>query len=299
VTRVIFQDGSIITPEGDGLEDNGRSGTVSETVVSKDTIAVSDTIAAMAADFFAVPGPGGAADGSGLFHCYMLKKDAPLPPGWKAQALRSYLSDAAARAEPDAEIARLFRAFHIMQWRSESVFCGSCGAKNRDAETEVARCCPVCGRLEYPRISPAMIALVENEAGEILLAHNKKFAGNVYSLLAGFVEAGETLEETVAREIREEAGIEVGGIRYLASQSWPFPNSLMIAFAACYTGGSLRVDGIEIEDARWFRRDNLPPLPGKGSIARRLIDTWSAGRPRPVLPVSLYETTLRFVKEWL
>jgi NAD+ diphosphatase len=175
-------------------------------------------------------------------------------------------------------VGRLLRAFHVAQWRKESAFCGSCGSPNEDAETEeLARRCPVCGRLEFPRISPAVIAIIINDRGEALLAHNKKFANRVYSLIAGFNEAGESLEATVAREIREEVGLEVKDIRYIRSQPWPFPNSLMLGFAARHAGGEITPDGIEIEDARWFKRDDLPELPGYGSVARKLIGLWLEG----------------------
>jgi NAD+ diphosphatase len=124
-----------------------------------------------------------------------------------------------------------------------------------------------------------VIVIITNGEGEILLAHNKKFAAGIYSLIAGFTEAGETLEAAVARETREEVNIELSDIRYIVSQPWPFPNSLMAGFSARYAGGVLRPDGVEIEDARWFRRDNLPELPGPGSLSRRLIEEWLSVMP--------------------
>jgi NAD+ diphosphatase len=175
----------------------------------------------------------------------------------------------------------MLRAFHIAQWRRESRFCGSCGSPNGDADSgELARQCPACGRLEFPRISPAVITIIINDEGKALLAHNKKFAPGVYSLIAGFNEAGESLEHTVAREIREEVNIEVRDIRYIASQPWPFPNSLMLGFAARYASGDIKPDGVEIEDARWFGRDALPGLPGLGSVSRYLIGRWLDGNLR-------------------
>jgi NAD+ diphosphatase len=164
-----------------------------------------------------------------------------------------------------------------MQWRRESVHCGVCGSPNVDAPDELARLCPVCGRREYPRIAPAIIILITNDRDEALLAHNKKFPDCVYSLIAGFNEAGESLETTAEREVREEVGIEIDDIRYKASQPWPFPNSLMIGFTARYVRGEVRPDGLEIEDARWFRRDALPKLPGPGSVSRYLINCWLNG----------------------
>ncbi|MDR0374244.1 MAG: NAD(+) diphosphatase [Treponema sp.] len=199
--------------------------------------------------------------------------DAPsgavLPEGWRRTPVRQVLS--LIRSE-DAE--RVIRAFHIAQWRRESVYCGVCGNKNADSQIEMARVCSHCGRVEYPRIAPAIIALVTNDEDEILLSHNAKFNAGVYSLTAGFNEAGESLEQTVEREIWEETGLKVNDICYKISQPWPFPCSLMTGWTARRAGGILRPDGVEIEDARWFRRDGLPELPGNGSVARWLIDQW-------------------------
>jgi NAD+ diphosphatase len=193
---------------------------------------------------------------------------ASLPPLWQTIPVRQLLSMLPVPA------SRLLRAFHVAQWRRESLFCGSCGAKNSDSDVELSRFCPACGRVEFPRIAPAVITLITNDEGKILLAHNKKFASGVYSLIAGFVEAGENLETAAARETREETGIEIGDIRYIASQPWPFPHSLMTGFSARYTAGILKPDGVEIEDARWFSRDSLPALPGPGSLSRCLIERW-------------------------
>jgi NAD+ diphosphatase len=135
----------------------------------------------------------------------------------------------------------------------------------------------VCGRHEFPRISPAVIVAITDDENRILLAHNKNFRAGVYSLIAGFNEAGESLEATVAREIREEVNIEVADIAYIKSQPWPFPNSVMLGFSARYSSGTLRPDGVEIEDARWFTRDNRPTLPGGGSLSRELINRWLTG----------------------
>jgi NAD+ diphosphatase len=216
------------------------------------------------------------ADGSGTIGGCLLANTAPLPAGWRTVPVRQVLPTTAGVLTGEGDIGALFRAYHIMQWRRESAFCGSCGSPNTDAPDELARLCPACGRREYPRISPAIIVLITNEKEEALLAHNKKFTGGVYSLIAGFNEAGENLETTVAREVREEVGVEVDAIRYEASQPWPFPNSLMLGFTARYVRGELKPDGVEIEDARWFRRDDLPKLPGHGSVSRYLINRWLA-----------------------
>jgi NAD+ diphosphatase len=177
----------------------------------------------------------------------------------------------------EEELEAVFRAFHIVQWRRESVFCGRCGHKNIDVKQEVARVCPNCGRMEFPRICPAVIVLITDGEDRILLAHNRKFKPEVFSLIAGFNEAGETLEETVAREVLEETHIRIKDIRYAASQMWPFPNSLMIGWTASYAEGTVHPDGVEIEEARWFDREQLPKLPAKGSVARKLIDQWRNG----------------------
>jgi len=204
-----------------------------------------------------------------------IKPEIPLPPRWRTLPVRqaiSLLSDNAANGY--IQSSRMLRAFHITQWRQESLFCGSCGARNTDSPDELARLCPACGRLEYPRIAPAVITLITNDRDEVLLAHNKKFTPGMYSLIAGFTEPGENLESAVAREIREEVSIEVRDIRYVMSQPWPFPNSLMAGFSARYASGTIKPDGVEIEDARWFSRDNLPILPAPGSVSRYLIEQW-------------------------
>ena len=203
--------------------------------------------------------------------------DAPVPDGWRQVGARAVLLAAAEAAAGDSfEAGRLFRACHLAHWRAESAFCGRCGSPNGDAPDELARLCLSCGRREYPRISPAVIVLVTDEKDRALLAHNVKFHSTMHSLVAGFVEAGERLEEAVAREVREEVGIEVTDIRYAASQPWPFPDSLMLGFRARHVGGTIRPDGVEISDADWYARDALPDIPARGSVARALIDAWRA-----------------------
>jgi NAD+ diphosphatase len=214
-------------------------------------------------------------DGQGSISAFMLDEGAALPEGWRSVPIRQALAagERGMISESSPE-GLLFRAFHIMQWRRESLCCGRCGALNGDGPAGLSRICPVCGRTEFPRISPAVIVLITNHKDEVLLAHNANFTNRVYSLIAGFVEAGESLEATVKREIREEVSLEVDGIQYAASQPWPFPNSLMLGFTARHAGGEIRPDGTEILDARWFSRETLPKLPGNGSIARRLIEQW-------------------------
>jgi NAD+ diphosphatase len=180
---------------------------------------------------------------------------------------------------PEATLRPALKGLGLLNWMSTAKFCGACGTALADpaaADLEGgARSCPDCGRPTFPRISPAVIVLV-TRGDQILLARNAKLpAGGRFGLLAGFVEAGETLEETAVREVREEAGIEIGDLSYVASQPWPFPDSLMLAFTARWLSGEARPDGEEIAELRWCGRDGLPEIPPKGSIARTLIDRFA------------------------
>ena len=196
-----------------------------------------------------------------------------LPKNWKGFPVRQIFAMLSA-CTAGGELDTVIRACHIAQWRQESRFCGSCGSKNEDVFEAPYRFCRNCGRTEFPRICPAIIVIITDNEDRILLAHNKKFKNRIYSHISGFNEAGETLEETVVREVREEVNIEVKDIVYIKSQPWPFPNSLMIGFKARYSSGTLKPDGVEIEDAKWFTRDNLPELPGEGSLSRCFIKLW-------------------------
>ncbi|MEM7274913.1 MAG: NAD(+) diphosphatase [Actinomycetota bacterium] len=171
------------------------------------------------------------------------------------------------------------RASQILTWDADHGFCGRCGAETVRHPGERARACPACDLLSFPRLTPAVITLVEREDGQALLAWGRQFPGRFFSALAGFVEPGENLEDTVAREVREESGVEVTNVRYFGSQPWPFPHSLMIGFNADYAGGELRIQESEIVEAGWFRHDELPPVPrGRMSIAGWLIEDWVARR---------------------
>jgi len=169
-------------------------------------------------------------------------------------------------------------ANQLLQWDQNHRYCGKCGVHTVDKTDERAKICPQCGLINYPRLSPAIIVAVERE-GRILLAHSQRFPAKFYSVLAGFVEPGETLEECVKREIQEEVGITVKNIRYFGSQPWPFPDSLMIGFTAEYDTGDICIDPAEITDAGWFPAGKLPPIPPKISIARQLIDWFSKNNP--------------------
>ena len=192
---------------------------------------------------------------------------AEVEEGWEWRGLRSLFLQI-----PDPWLSLAGRASQILEWDRSHRFCGRCGAPTRDRIEERAKQCPACGHVVYPRVSPAMMALV-TRGQELLLARSKRFPQALYSALAGFVEAGESIEDCVHREVREEVGIEVHGLRYVASQSWPFPHSLMIAYTAEYTSGEVRPCDEEIVDARWFTLDALPQLPSPVSIARALIDS--------------------------
>jgi NAD+ diphosphatase len=172
------------------------------------------------------------------------------------------------------------RAVQLVEWARTHRFCGRCGEPTQLADGERAMRCPACRLLAFPRLSPAMITLVtRGPAGpdqEALLARGVQWTRPMYSCLAGFVEPGESLEDAVLREVHEEVGIAVRSPRYVGSQPWPFPNSLMVGFRAEYDSGEIVCDPREIADAGWYRRDELPPIPPSISIARKIIDSWIA-----------------------
>ncbi|MBR5724853.1 MAG: NAD(+) diphosphatase [Bacteroidales bacterium] len=170
----------------------------------------------------------------------------------------------------DDENARVSRMRGYSLWLSSTKFCSACGQPLRLHAVENALECPGCGRLHFPRVEPCIIVLV-TRGDELLLLRNIRDTMGIYACLAGFVEIGETLEQAVRREVREETGLTIKNIRYVGSQGWPFPDQLMAGFYADYAGGDIHIQKSEIADARWFRRDALPPLPKPGSIAWRLI----------------------------
>ncbi|MEM9486085.1 MAG: NAD(+) diphosphatase [Cyanobacteria bacterium P01_F01_bin.116] len=199
-------------------------------------------------------------------HVAELPRDLELPAGLELMPLRNLYGQL-----DDRLFAIAGRATQLVEWDRTHQYCGSCATPMEQSRQERFKCCPQCGLRQYPRLSPAVIMLV-SRGSEVLLARAPRFREGMYSVLAGFVEPGESLEETVAREVREEVGVEVKNIRYFGSQPWPFPNSLMIGFTAQYASGDIVIDPVEIEAAAWFTRENLPPVPGKLSIARKLID---------------------------
>jgi NAD+ diphosphatase len=205
--------------------------------------------------------------------CYAVAIDAAdAPEGTALEGLRALYGRL-----PEEQFSIAGRAVQILLWDKTHRFCGRCGQPTVNAPGERAKLCPQCGLLSFPRLSPAVIMLIRRGQDEFLLARNRAFADGFFSVLAGFVEPGESLEEAVAREVREEVNLEIRDIRYFGSQPWPFPHSLMIGFTANYASGEIRPQADEIAEANWYSRGGeLPRLPGKLSIARRLIDAFLA-----------------------
>lgn len=217
------------------------------------------------------------AEGEAIVHCFSGEVDpqCALPDGFISHGLRQIFL----RFDPQI-FGLIGRAKQIMAWDRDHQYCGRCGQTMKTVPNEWAKVCPACTLTSYPRIAPAMIVAITRTGldgkEEILLARNHRFQTGRYSVIAGFVEPGESLETCVAREVREEVGITVDTIRYFGSQSWPFPHSLMVGFTARYTCGEIRLEESEIADARWFNIHNLPQIPPKISIARQLIDAFVA-----------------------
>lgn len=211
----------------------------------------------------------GVLDGQDHFAVALPDDFSPetLPQGWRSAGLRSWFG-----ILEDVSLSLAMRAVQVLEWDRTHRFCGACGTATEIAPGERAKRCPACHLSVYPRISPAMMVLV-TRGKELLLARGVNFPPGRFSALAGFLEPGETMEQCVIREVREEVGVEVDGLEYFASQSWPFPNSLMIAFRARWVSGDLRPDTTEIAEAGWFTKDNLPSMPPRLSIARALIES--------------------------
>ena len=200
-----------------------------------------------------------------------LPREAAAPAdGYAWEGLRALFS-----VLDDAHFALAGRALQILDWDRTHQFCGRCGTPTEAKREERSRVCPKCRLSAYPRVAPATMMLVRRD-DELLLGRSPHFPPGMYSALAGFVEPGESLEQCVAREVAEEVGVRVRNIRYFASQSWPFPHSLMIAFVCDWESGDIRPQEAEIEAANWFKVLQLPKLPSRISIARRLIDAVAA-----------------------
>ncbi len=202
--------------------------------------------------------------------CYAagFPQDFAPPTGYRVVTARSLY-----KRVDDVRFAVAGRALSIVEWDLTHRFCGRCGEPTQLVAGERARRCPVDKTPFYPRIAPAIIVLI-TRGDTMLLAQNARFPEPMFSTLAGFAEPGESLEECLAREVKEEVGIDVKNIRYFGSQPWPFGRSLMVGFTAEYAGGDITVDGEEISEAHWFSPDNLPRIPPRLSIARQLIDAF-------------------------
>ncbi len=198
------------------------------------------------------------------------------PKGYAFKKLRSLFG-----VLDDESMALAGRAYQISEWARTHKFCGVCGTPPERLQTEFCMRCPQCGFSAYPRISPAMMVLIR-KGDSILLARHTTTATSRYTALAGFVEPGESIEQTIHREVHEEVGLKVGNLQYFGSQSWPFPHSLMVAFTADYVSGEIRVQEDEIADARWFGPgDAMPEIAPRISVAGWLIRAnlpmgWSA-----------------------
>ena len=216
----------------------------------------------------------GTIEGRPCWVCSVHRAEAAAPNGWQWHETRALLG-----AFTPGQWHAVSCARQLVWWEKRHRFCGACGTPTVDVIEERARRCPNCAAVFYPAASSAIIVAVAR-GDELLLAHNKNFRAGMFSLLAGFVDPGETLEQAVVREVREETGVEVGDVRYATSQPWSFPNSLMLGFRARYVAGEIAVDGQEIEAAAWFSREAMPDLPRHGTIARSIIEQWRTEQAR-------------------
>ena len=202
--------------------------------------------------------------------------------------VKTYRLDSPAQAAPGLQPCPLRQSYYrlprdlylkagqcaeLLYWDRTTQFCGVCGGPMQ-LHTAISKRCQHCGKEVWPQLATAIIVRITRGSDEILMARGRNFRGDFYGLIAGFVETGETLEEAVRREVREETGLAVDHIRYFASQPWPYPCGLMVGFTASYAGGTIHVQREELKNAAWFHRDHLPQLPEPLSIARWLVDDW-------------------------
>ena len=192
-------------------------------------------------------------------------RDGAGAEGYELIPIRSYFGE-----HDESDSARAARAKGMLAWRSTYKFCPSCGGSLIDDEKLSARNCTNCGAQYFPRIEPCIIVLV-TKGDKLLLARHRARSQNIHTCIAGFIEIGESAEQAVVREVREEVGIEIKDLRYVGSQGWPFPDQLMLGFRAEYASGDIRVQESELVEAKWFTRDALPPFPKRGSMGWRLI----------------------------
>lgn len=214
----------------------------------------------------------GRLEGTDIY-CAEITDIANLPQAFQAITLRNSLDYL-----DDHWYMLAAKAFSIINWDRNHQFCGHCGQATLQSAQTFERVCPRCQLNFYPRISPSIIVLIYRD-DQILMARSAHFPPGVYALIAGFVEPGESVEEAVHREVFEETHLTIQNLQYFGSQPWPFPDSLMMGFYAEYKGGELKIDTRELEDAGWYRHDNLPGRPSfKKSIASRMLDAYLQGR---------------------
>lgn len=202
--------------------------------------------------------------------CFTARLDAPVvAQGWKMQGLRESFYHL-----PTPLYNMAGKAHEILYWDQNTRFCGVCGAPMK-LHTDISKRCTACGKEVWPSLATAIIVAITRKNGdEILLVQSNKFKKDYLGLVAGFVETGETLEECVRREVMEETQLEIKNLQYFASQPWPYPCGLMVGFTAEYANGTLKLQRSELNKGGWYRRDNLPAIPGEVSLARHLIDHW-------------------------
>ena len=191
-----------------------------------------------------------------------------LPEGVREQSLRELFGQI-----DEILYSMAVYAFQLLYWQRTSNFCPVCGHVPEAESGTWGKQCPHCGHVAYPHVTPAILALVHDDEGNMLLTHKRGW-GKRYSCVAGFVEPGESLEECVQREVREELGVEVADVSYIGSQPWPFPHQLMVGYTARYVSGDLHIDEHELDDARWFSIANPPDMPPPMSLAHTIIRTW-------------------------
>lgn len=203
-------------------------------------------------------------------------QDSPIPEGWKALGIRGLWGQL-----DEAAYGLAGYALQMLYWQRTSRFCPACGNTTEIVKGDWGKRCTNCGHTAYPHVTPAVLALVHDGGDRILLTHKPGW-GKMYSLIAGFVEPGESLEECLHREVLEEVGMTLTEPIYRGSQPWPFPHQIMVGFWAQYSDGEIKLDEAELDDAIWYHVDALPPMPPKLSLSRQLIDSWIATR-RPNL----------------
>lgn len=195
-----------------------------------------------------------------------LLAEEPIPEGLQLVPIRQLIT-----SWSKEQFLQASRAVQLLEWRRNHKFCSHCGHPTEVHPTEYAMVCPSCRYHQYPRVNPCIITLITRGDDEILLAKSVHNKTNMYGLIAGFVEVGETLEEAVQREAFEEVGLKLKNIQYMSSQPWPFPSNLMVAFRAEYESGEIKLQEEEIADAQFFKINQLPEIPFKGSIAHSMI----------------------------